>query len=764
LIEAKRNSDYLPFNREEFMELAKWSRLVTIASILFSAFSVSAVSQENAPSGESVSQNWVKYNARLTNSNKDFRIDKIDYNYGTHEITTGANQLHWTPPKGTDIIYTNFKTGNSEVVLLLLSDGSIYETVYDDLLRTWDIPRPRSKTDPTNSYQAYKKIAGDALYVLSNIAVYVSRDAGGTWKVDTAGVGGPLYYDLALDTSQYVWLAHLSGLWKQHPDSNTWRKVSSFPVSSATTVFVDRKNRILAGYFGQLYFSTNGGTTWTDKTTGLGGQSATMFCDDAFGNLYAASGTQIWKSAGGTQPWSRIDQSFSSLSNDPSVSPIFNSISGDSLLYAATVFGGFLSLDGGATWLRDSVQSSAGFIYGLVKTASGKVLTSTNLGVFAKNSPSASWSKVFPSQGYLPASPLFLDGSGSLYTLGAKINPANGNSVRSNWKSTDGGVTWNSDSLGLGSIGAGQNQIYWVDETGVQHLAGYTTPAKMYSKSSGKAWAVDTSGYGKKTSDYPTAFGSDKRGNLYAAMLDLVPYTGILYRRAIAGGSWVADTAGLGGAQVYWITVDRGGNVILGTYTGVYRRSGNAWSKIPSPPGLDGYNAFVVSVDSTGALVAGFSTLAGLNYAWRGVYATRNNGASWTYLGLDSLSVRGLVSYGDTTYAYTYADGFYKLRSPSGGTNSIAQTDIPALFELDQNYPNPFNPTTLIRFSVPQRSRYSLKIFDILGREIAQLLDQELDAGVHEVQFDATRYSSGVYFYQLQAGAAVLTRKLVLLK
>jgi hypothetical protein len=57
-----------------------------------------------------------------------------------------------------------------------------------------------------------------------------------------------------------------------------------------------------------------------------------------------------------------------------------------------------------------------------------------------------------------------------------------------------------------------------------------------------------------------------------------------------------------------------------------------------------------------------------------------------------------------------------------------------------------------------------LKIFDVLGREFTQLMDGELEAGVHEVHFDASRYSSGVYFYQLQAGAAVLTRKLVLLK
>jgi hypothetical protein len=756
------------------MARENWFKLFIISCFVLIASSFAAIGQENPPSGESVyrkldipkTKRGVQYGSKSLVIGIDATIPVLVDNKPYHYLDV---KLSWTPPKGRDIVYVNNKSDNPDLVFIVLDDGSIYEmqnspSPIDPLGGYWEIPRLRSKTDPTDQYQTYKKMIGDALYTLSSVAVYVSRDAAATWKVDTAGVGGPLYYDIAVDTSRYAWLAHLSGLWKQHPDSNIWRKVSSFPTSSATTVFVDRRNRILASYFSQVYMSTNSGATWTDKSTGLGGQTATMFCDDAFGNLYAMSGTQIWKSTGGTQSWSRIDQSFSSLSNDPSVSPLFNSISGDSLLHAATVFGSYLSLDQGATWLRDSVQPSAGFIYGVVKTTSGKVLTSTNLGVYAKGSPAANWSKAFPSQGYLPASPLFLDGAGSVYTLGAKINPTNGQSVRSNWKSTDGGTTWNPDSVGLGVIGGGQNLIYWVDETGVQHLAGYTTPAKMYSKSPGKAWAVDTSGYGKKAIDYPTAFGSDKRGNLYAAMLDLNTYTGFVYRRPIVGGSWVADTAGLGGTQVYWITVDRSGSVVLGTISGVYRKIGTSWSKIPSPPGLNGYNAFVVSVDSTGALVAGFSTLAGLNYAWRGVYATRNNGASWTYLGLDSLSVRGLVSYGDTTYAYTYADGFYKLRSPASGTSSVSETVAPVTFQLDQNYPNPFNPSTLIRFSVPERNRYSLKIFDVLGREITRLLDSDLEAGIHEVQFDASRYSSGVYFYQLQSKSAVLTRKLVLLK
>jgi hypothetical protein len=747
------------------MVRAGWSFLVTVTCLCLSEYSGPAMGQELGPAGESeFSREYIhKAYDLLGVESQEIRLSTVFYdNEGHGERLT--DRIIWHPPKGRDVVGACNKNGNEDVVFILLDDGTIYETVYEEGFQRWDIPKVRAKADPQDHFQVYRKIMGDALYALSTLAVYVSRDLAGTWSVDTSGIGVGSYYDLALDTSQNAYLAHSSGLWKQHPDSNTWRKISSFPKSSATTVFVDRRNRLLARSSQQVYMSSNSGSTWTIDTTGLGGQTITMFCDDAYGNLYALSNTRIWKSVGGAQAWSRIDQPFSSLSNDPSISQLFNSISGDTVLFAATAFGGYVSLDQGATWFRDSLQFQAGFIYGFVKTGSGKVLTSTNLGVFAKSSPTADWSKVFPSQGYLAASPVFLDGSGSLYALGAKANPTNPNSVRANWKSTDGGATWNPDSLGIGAIGGGQDQIYWVDETGSQHLAGYDTPTKMYSKTQGKAWAADISGYTNNSLDYPTAFGSDKRGNLYAGMLNLGTNIGFLYRRPIAGGSWVADTAGLGGTQVYWITVDRGGSPVLGTTSGVYRKNGSTWGKIPSPPGLNGYNAFVVSVDSTGAIVAGFSTLSGFNYAWRGVYATKNNGTSWTYLGLDSLSVRGLVSYGDTTFAYTYADGFYKLRSQSSGTNAVAQSDIPSSFELDQNYPNPFNPTTLIRFSVPLRDRYSLKVFDVLGREVAQLLNGELEAGVHEVQFDASRYSSGVYFYQLQAGTAVLTRKLVLLK
>lgn len=88
----------------------------------------------------------------------------------------------------------------------------------------------------------------------------------------------------------------------------------------------------------------------------------------------------------------------------------------------------------------------------------------------------------------------------------------------------------------------------------------------------------------------------------------------------------------------------------------------------------------------------------------------------------------------------------------------------PGKFTLAQNYPNPFNPTTTIRFYLPQREQAILKVFDVAGKEMAILINQELERGEHVVIFDGQKMVSGIYFYTLTAGKMTETRKAVLLK
>jgi hypothetical protein len=88
----------------------------------------------------------------------------------------------------------------------------------------------------------------------------------------------------------------------------------------------------------------------------------------------------------------------------------------------------------------------------------------------------------------------------------------------------------------------------------------------------------------------------------------------------------------------------------------------------------------------------------------------------------------------------------------------------PENYELYQNYPNPFNPTTTIRFTIPHRSNVTLKVYDMLGKEIATLVDEEKNPGSYEVKFDASNLPSGVYFYKIKAGEFTQTKKMILMK
>lgn len=114
--------------------------------------------------------------------------------------------------------------------------------------------------------------------------------------------------------------------------------------------------------------------------------------------------------------------------------------------------------------------------------------------------------------------------------------------------------------------------------------------------------------------------------------------------------------------------------------------------------------------------------------------------------------------------SHSSGTGFWYL---SGGLITSVEhlsNILPTEYRLEQNYPNPFNPETTIRFVLPKRSSVTLKLFDILGKEVATLVDEELQPGEHKVVFDARSLSSGVYFYRLEAKGFVQSKRFLLLK
>lgn len=113
---------------------------------------------------------------------------------------------------------------------------------------------------------------------------------------------------------------------------------------------------------------------------------------------------------------------------------------------------------------------------------------------------------------------------------------------------------------------------------------------------------------------------------------------------------------------------------------------------------------------------------------------------------------------------YQHNSGFWYVYSQSVITDIHDEEIIPATFKIEQNYPNPFNPSTVIRFSVPENSNVSLKIYDTLGKEIITLLNEDKDAGWYDVHFDASGLASGVYLYRITAGSFISTKKMTLIK
>jgi len=147
------------------------------------------------------------------------------------------------------------------------------------------------------------------------------------------------------------------------------------------------------------------------------------------------------------------------------------------------------------------------------------------------------------------------------------------------------------------------------------------------------------------------------------------------------------------------------------------------------------------------------------------LYKSTNGGQSW----LDQVWPTNLslnaISFVDERHGIAVGDSGLILYTSQGGTTGAGSKDedvVPAGYVLEQNFPNPFNPSTTLRYALPARTYANLTVFNALGQQVARLVSGYVDAGYHEVRFDAGGLSSGVYFYRMQAGNFVQTRKFLL--
>jgi hypothetical protein len=137
----------------------------------------------------------------------------------------------------------------------------------------------------------------------------------------------------------------------------------------------------------------------------------------------------------------------------------------------------------------------------------------------------------------------------------------------------------------------------------------------------------------------------------------------------------------------------------------------------------------------------------------------------WT--ALDFLSDTSKATAKDPKYKWM----FYDVKNPATlfiktttGVSEQPQALVPGQFSLAQNYPNPFNPSTAINYTIGAKAHVTLKVFNVIGQEVATLVNESMNPGSYSATFSASNFSSGVYFYTLTAGNFIQTNKMVLLK
>jgi hypothetical protein len=238
------------------------------------------------------------------------------------------------------------------------------------------------------------------------------------------------------------------------------------------------------------------------------------------------------------------------------------------------------------------------------------------------------------------------------------------------------------------------------------------------------------------------------------------------------GGNWssvsVSGTGGSAGLYYQAIAFVNATDGMAGSNGSDIRKTtdgGLTWQTVTPPSGFTTFAAINFNGIKDGSNAIRVSLNDGLVYK---IFRTTNLGTSWTEEPLPSLGQTNGVQHMEFLNANLGFSGgnlgvFMRYGNPSG-INTVNNV-LPSEFALGQNYPNPFNPSTKINFSIPVSSSVTLKVYDALGKEVADVVNEFMNAGNYVVDFVASsQLNSGVYFYTLTAGNFSQTKKLLLVK
>jgi len=643
---------------------------------------------------------------------------------------------------------------------------------------------------------------------------------GGLHWFQTANPGSNIFI-VAFGSSLRGWKLGGGGFYRTENAGATWTFLGGpfFQSGSFSKIFPLNENELwiltkayYSGSEGSVWFSDDGGTTFSKINTGLISDSLNLvsyydFKMNASGVGFAA-GTVYRENSNVTEgfiqkttnmglTWSTTTFQNERFKNILSISDNEWLILGNSGYYSDSEIIQRKTTDIGITWqltlpVQEPLSNYTYFYNSVYSQTTDMVYIFTSLGIYKSNDRGNSYSKMTSDTDVLINEIVFdnkpTDTENQLGFAWLKWN------IRPYIISTDGGETWHQKSLpqSMGYIwlvGISENVIYMI-----------VNQNQLYKSTDyGESWEliyVPVSGGKQALKVYDKDFfvmkvannlvSSTDGGNtwisgpiiwnLWLENTDIISYgnvvgvgsysdttgtRGAFYKTTDSGLSWhIIDTE----KQLHEIQMltDKIGIALEDNKVHRTSDSGESWQTVLSQGGFYNYYTALAFSDSlTGYVTAGYY-----------FEKTINGGINWTTED-PRIPLNGVDKIVYNANGDLFAiGGIIMLKLPSSQTSSpeINKTlNNISTFTLQQNYPNPFNPRTIISYQLPVTSNVTLKVYDILGNEIATLVNEEKPAGTYEVEFtghsdEGQNLPSGIYFYQLKTGNYIETKKMLMIK
>ncbi len=608
--------------------------------------------------------------------------------------------------------------------------------------------------------------------------LYRSTDNGDHWEL----ADNDYCNDISVSSSGIIYAARGDSkqVSKSTDNGNSWMTINNGIDTTSIDYVQYTVNGILIAVdpYKGIFKSTNGGATWSPSDSGYTiGDGPTSLISDSSGNILLSTySAGLYESTDDGSSWSKINGDI------PSTYILDVSLNPSGYIFVTTFTDLYKSVNNGTNWTQlNNGTVSNGFECITIDNSDNIVVGTNYYGVVRSTDDGMNWETLNNGMYFTTIKSLVADSSGSLYAV------VEGKGI---YKSTDEGNNWNlvniKDSLYNGSI---------LSLTALQSggLMAYANYGGTYVTTDYTTWNPFTNPLASNYSSL--TIGVSKNGYYFEGTS-----SGKIYRSPSSSDNWIDITDTLSTNYIYKIGVKSTGEVFVLSDVGVYRSTdnGDTWQNVNGIPATynfsiafspDGdifiggggegggvYRSTDDGVDWTnlqeGLTNSGILSLAtnpgGSIYAgtFDGIFNSNDSGATWNYIGegLASTRINSLI-FTQSQYLLTGTSGSGIFKSINPFITGIKDNkNLPAAFSLKQNYPNPFNPSTKINYTLPADEKVVLKVYNIIGREVAELVNQNETAGEHSLQFDGSGLSSGVYFYSIIAGNFRETKKMILIK